>query len=134
MNLDNYIWLEKRQKIGDDVVQQQKKLVDMPPEELINAYEHCKKMLYNQSSETPGRYGVLKLISEQRDKCGVELFLRYLDKERKMSRFSLLEVLKISNKDFSFLISFFSSLLESSNNQSNKSRMKSNQTFLVIIY
>ena len=70
--------------------QQIKKLVDMTGEELGACYSHCKKMLFNKDSQNPGRYLVLELIADQMDKCGVELFLRYIDVNYNTSRFSLM--------------------------------------------
>ena len=115
LNINTFIWLEKREKQGDEVIQKEKKLIDMTSEELNNCYEHCKKMLYNQSSETPGRYVVLTNISDQKDRCGVELFLRWLDKEREMSRYSLLQTLNV------FI-------------ENNKELFKNNQLFLDNIF
>ena len=115
LNINTFIWLEKREQQGDEVIQKEKNLIDMTSEELNNFYEHCKKMLYNQSSETPGRYVVLTNISDQKDRCGVELFLRWLDKEREMSRYSLLQTLNV------FI-------------ENNKELFKNNQLFLDNIF
>lgn len=70
--------------------QESKKLVDMTTSELGTCYDHCKKMLFNKELQNPGRYLVLELISDQKDRCGAELFLRYVDQKHSMSRFSLI--------------------------------------------
>lgn len=88
---DNYIW--KGNKTIDEngkYQQSQKRLVDMSESELKTAYEHCKTMLFNGDSKNPGRYSVLKLIADQRNRCGAELFLRYVEMNNNLSRFTLL--------------------------------------------
>lgn len=69
--------------------QDSQKLVDMTTSELGTCYDHCKRMLFNKETQNPGRYLVLELISDQKDRCGAELFLRYIVQEHEMSRFSL---------------------------------------------
>lgn len=73
--------------------QEAKKLVDMPRSELGTCYDHCKKMLFNKDTQNPGRYLVLEIISDQKEKCGAELFLRYIEQEHNMSRFSLMNTI-----------------------------------------
>lgn len=70
--------------------QESKKLIDMPLSELGTCYDHCKKMLFNKDSQNPGRYLVLEIISNQKERCGAELFLRFLAEKHDMSRLSLL--------------------------------------------
>lgn len=70
--------------------QESKKLIDMPRSELGTCYDHCKKMLFNKDSQNPGRYLVLEIISDQKERCGAELFLRFLAEKHDMSRLSLL--------------------------------------------
>lgn len=69
--------------------QDSKKLIDMAPSDLQTCYDHCKTMLFNRDVVNPGRYLVLELISDQKDRCGAELFLRYMITNHNMSRFSL---------------------------------------------
>lgn len=88
---DTYIW--KGNKTIDEngrYKQSEKRLIDMSEKELQSAYEHCKTMLFNGDSKNPGRYSVLKLISNQRDKCGAELFLRYVESKELFTRFTLI--------------------------------------------
>ena len=75
---------------GGKYVQSEIRLVDMSSDDLAKAYDHCKKMLFNKDNQNPGRYVVLENISDQKDKCGVELFLRYIEPEHGLSRFSLM--------------------------------------------
>ena len=64
-------------------------MVDMTEQQLNGAYDHCKTMLFNKDSRNPGRHLVLNLISDQRDRCGAELFLRNIKTEKGIDRFSL---------------------------------------------
>jgi hypothetical protein len=89
--LSSFIWVGKKvfNNVTNQYIQMEKRLIDMSEEEIHNCYEHCKKMLYNKNIQTPGRYLILKDITDQQNRCGVELFLRWLDKEGKMSRLAL---------------------------------------------
>jgi hypothetical protein len=70
--------------------QEEHRLIDMGSAELISCYDHCKKMLFNKDSQNPGRYFVLETIADQKDRCGVELFLRYVREEHDMAKYTLL--------------------------------------------
>lgn len=69
--------------------QEEKYIINMLESELKSCYEHCKTMLFNQDPQNPGRYLVLEIISEQINKCGVELCLRYLHENNDLTRFTL---------------------------------------------
>ena len=104
-DITNFVW--KGSKSLDEngkYRQNEKRLVDMTERELQNAYDHCKTMLFNKDSENPGRYVVLESIADQRDKIGAELFLRYVEQNHHLVRFTLLtsinEFLR-NNKDVS---------------------------------
>ena len=89
--IENFVW--KGEKVKDQYgkyQQTEKRLVDMMEPELKKCYDHCKTMLFNFDINNPGRYTVLGEISDQKTRCGVELFLRYLEQNKGMSRFSLL--------------------------------------------
>ena len=89
-DITTFIW--KGNKVLDEngkYKQTEQKLIDMTESELNACYEHCKTMLFNKDIQNPGRYMVLDLIADQRDRCGVELFLRYIEQESELSRFSL---------------------------------------------
>ena len=96
-DLNSFVWKgEKKLDSLGEYVQFSKKLVDMDNVELKKCYEHCKIMLYNTDFKNPGRYLVLKNLSEQRDRCGVELFLRYIERREEIAitRFNLVIILK----------------------------------------
>ena len=93
-DIHSFIW--KGTKTLDEngkYKQTEKKLVDMSQSELNTCYNHCKTMLFNKDSKNPGRYIVLDIISDQRERCGVELFLRYINQENNISRFSLINLI-----------------------------------------
>lgn len=94
-DINTFVW--KNKKVLDaegKYTQSEKKLVDMSENELKNAYSQCKAMLFNNASlKDPGRYVILESIPEQKDKCGAELFLRYLEQEKGLSRFGLLNAI-----------------------------------------
>lgn len=75
-DIKSFVWKYPRKSDGtQDVV----KLIDASPEDIQKFYDHCKSMLYNTDKLNPGRYTLLDIISEQRRKCNVELFLRKLE-------------------------------------------------------
>ena len=91
-DINTFIW--KGNKVLDEsgkYRQSEKKLVSMSEYELNECYDHCKTMLFNKDVQNPGRYVVLESIAEQKDRCGAELFLRYLEQEKSLGRFTLLE-------------------------------------------
>lgn len=75
-DINSYIWKFARNK---DKVQPEIKLMDATPEQLQYFYKHCKSMLYNTDKFNIGRYPLLDLIKEQRDKCNIELFIRKVE-------------------------------------------------------
>jgi hypothetical protein len=102
-DIHSFIWkgTKKLDKNGK-YIQSEKLLIDMDENELQHCYNHCKTMLFNKNSRHPGRYLVLDLIATQKNKCGAELFLRWVDQEKSISRFSLMNMLidfKSKNKD-----------------------------------
>lgn len=93
-NINSFIWkgskvLNKEGKY----TQSEKKIIEMTEFEMLECYEHCKTMLFNKNTQNPGRWLVLDEISDQRDKCGTELFLRSLEQNNKITRFTLLEMI-----------------------------------------
>lgn len=75
-DIKSFVWKLARKSDG---TQEEIKLVDATPEQLNKFYKHCKSMLYSTDKLNPGRYVLLKIIEEQRNKCNVELFLRKLE-------------------------------------------------------
>lgn len=100
-DINTFVW--KNKKVLDaegKYTQGEKRLVDMSENELKNAYSQCKAMLFNNASlKDPGRYVILESIPEQKDKCGAELFLRYLEQEKGLSRFGLLNAINEFHKN-----------------------------------
>ena len=91
VDINTFIW--KGNKVLDEqgkYKQTEKKLTAMIEYELNECYDHCKTMLFNKDIQNPGRYVVLETIADQKDKCGAELFLRYVDQKNNLSRFTLL--------------------------------------------
>lgn len=72
----SFVWKLARKSDG---TQEEIKLIDATADQLNSFYKHCKSMLYREDKVNPGRYVLLKIISEQRKKCNVELFLRKLE-------------------------------------------------------
>jgi len=94
VDLNSFIW--KGNKVLDDsgkYKQTEKRLVDMKEQELHACYDHCKTMLFNKDIQNPGRYLVLEIIAEQRDRSGAELFLRHVEQENELSRFTLITMI-----------------------------------------
>ena len=91
-DINTFVW--KGSKVLDEsgkYRQSEKKLVSMDERELNDCYNHCKTMLFNKDTRNLGRYIVLELIADQKDRCGAELFLRYINQKSTLSRFSLLD-------------------------------------------
>ena len=90
-DINSFVWKGvKELRTDGKFVQVEKRLVDMPEKELKGCYDHCKKMLFNQDSQNPGRYLVLELVADQKNRCGAELFIRFIEQEKEISRFSLI--------------------------------------------
>lgn len=103
-DINSFVWKGVKTLDADGRYRQnERRLVDMNQYDLNVCYDHCKKMLFNKEPQNPGRYVVLDLISEQKDKCGAELFLRYVEQEHNLSRYTLMSHIsnfKKTNKDF----------------------------------
>ena len=57
-------------------------MMDMSPEELQKAWDHCESMLYNKNKWNPGKYVIQNNIKNLYNNCNAELFLRYILYER----------------------------------------------------
>lgn len=75
-DIKSFVWKFKKQSDG---TQPEILLIDATPEQLKSFYDQCNSMLYNTDKKCPGRYILLDLIREQRDKCNIELFLRKIE-------------------------------------------------------
>ena len=73
-DIKSFVWKLARDKQTGE--QEEIRLVDATAEQLNRFYAHCMSMLYSEDKLNPGRYVLLDIIKEQREKCNVELFLR----------------------------------------------------------
>ncbi len=78
-DFSSFIWKGEKIKEGDRYVQTDERIDEMTPERLKECHSHCKKMLYNDDPHHFGRYNVLEEVTEQINKCNVELLLRYYE-------------------------------------------------------
>lgn len=78
-NFSSFIWKGEKRKEGNKYVQDNEKIADMSPERLKECWIHCEKMLNNDDPKHLGRYNVLDEVTEQINKCNIELFLRYCE-------------------------------------------------------
>lgn len=92
-NVNNYVWKYEKVKEGNNFIQKTVKLVDCSIEELKKFYDYCNLMLNNGSKNNPGRYVFMEIVDEQIAKCNTELFLRWLQKENKINKFSFMNVI-----------------------------------------
>jgi hypothetical protein len=93
-DINSFVWKGKKVIKDGEVFQEEKKLKDCTPEELLTFYNHCETMLYNKDKENPGRYVLLDIIKEQRNKCNAELFVRWLEKDKDTPRFVFMSALR----------------------------------------
>lgn len=75
-DIKTFVWKFAK---GADGTQPEIHLVDATPEQLQTFYNHCKSMLYSTDKTNPGRYVLLDIIKEQREKCNIELFTRKME-------------------------------------------------------
>lgn len=94
-DINTFIWKGRKVEVNGQLVQEEKRLVDCSEEELRTFYNHCESMLYNDSKEYPGRYVLLDIIKDQRERCNAELFLRWLEQERSVPRYTFLASLRV---------------------------------------
>lgn len=94
-DINTFIWKGRKVEVNGQLVQEEKRLVDCSEERLRTFYNHCESMLYNDSKEYPGRYVLLDIIKDQRERCNAELFLRWLEQERSVPRYTFLASLRV---------------------------------------
>lgn len=90
--LKSYIWQEKIEGSEDKFVK--RPLIEYDEVKLQEFYNLCYEMLYNKSSEKPGRIRVLTDITLQKKSCNIMLFLRYIRKRYDKTEFTLYEMLR----------------------------------------
>lgn len=76
-DVKSFVWKLAKNKQTRE--QEEIRLVDATEDQLNQFYTHCISMLYSTDKSNPGRYVLLNIIKEQREKCNVELFLRKLE-------------------------------------------------------
>jgi hypothetical protein len=90
----SYVWKGRKEKdASGNFVQEIVNLMDAEEKQLRGFYNHCISMLYNQDRQSPGRRPLLDIIQSQKDRCGVELFLREAEAEG-TSRYTIIESIK----------------------------------------
>ena len=77
-DINSFVWKGAKKEVDGQFVQEEIRLMDATEEQLNSFYEHCRSMLYNTSEKDPGRYVLLDIIKDQRQRCNTELFLRWL--------------------------------------------------------
>jgi hypothetical protein len=89
-----YVWKGRKIRHDDGTIEQEEVVLMDATEEQLNGYHaHCISMLYNKDHQNPGRYPLLQIIQSQKDRCGVELFLR--ESEAKgTSRYTIIDSIK----------------------------------------
>ena len=65
-DVKSFVWKKARDKASG--IQEEIRLMDATPEELNQLYAHCHSMLYSTDKVNPGRYVLLDIIKEQREK------------------------------------------------------------------
>ena len=78
-DFSSFVWKGEKRKEGEKYIQDNEKIADMSPERLKACYNHCEKMLHNDDPHHLGRYNVLDEVTDQLNKCNVELLLRYYE-------------------------------------------------------
>ena len=93
---NNYVWKGRKERNPDGTFSQESfRMMDCEEPQLRKFYNYCITMLYNQDKKTPGRRPLLDIVQSQKDRCGVELFLRE-EEARGNTRFTILESIKKS--------------------------------------
>lgn len=96
----SYLWKGKKKYFADGTVEQDViKLVDTTEEQLQSFYNHSYQMLYNESADNPGRYPLLETVKVQRDRCGAELFVRYLRRSQQSPLAYLMSLRNLINNN-----------------------------------
>lgn len=93
-DINSFVWKGRKNEVNGVLVQEEIRLVDASERELTSFMEHCDSMLFNTDKDHPGRYVLLEIIKDQRNRCNTELFLRWLEVEKLIPRFRFLETLR----------------------------------------
>lgn len=89
-DVNSFVWKGKKSKSGQSEV----KMMDCTPEELRSFYKHCESMLNSTDRKNPGRNVVYNQIQDQKNRCTTELFLRWLNSEKNISKYAFLNSIR----------------------------------------
>lgn len=79
-DVNSFIWKLPKKEVNGEIVQDSIKMMEATPEQLNEFYNHSLSMLYNTDSKrNPGRFKLKQIVNEQRHKCNVELYIRYVE-------------------------------------------------------
>lgn len=101
-DVNSYIWKGPKKEVNGEIMQEVVPLMSATEEQLNRFYKHCWSMLYNTDKENPGRCILMDIIKDQIERCNCELFLRWLESEKKYPRFTFVTTIRNvldSNKD-----------------------------------
>lgn len=82
-DINTFVWKGPKKEVNGKIVQEEVALKDATEEQLRRFLAHCNSMLYSKDKDNPGRYTLLSIIKEQRDKCNAELYVRWLENKYK---------------------------------------------------
>ena len=93
--IETFVWKGEKHPQADGSFSQDKiLLVDCTEKQLQEFYDHCNSMLNSDDHVHPGRKVLLDIIKDQRNRCNAELFIRYIEKEEKIPRYSFMASLR----------------------------------------
>lgn len=101
-DVNSYIWKGPKKEVNGEIMQEVVPLMSATEEQLNRFYKHCWSMLYNTDKQNPGRCILMDIIKDQIERCNCELFLRWLESEKKYPRFTFITTIRNvldSNKD-----------------------------------
>ena len=82
-DISTFVWKGPKKEVNGKIVQEEIMLKDASDVQLREFYAHCMSMLHSKDKENPGRYTLLSIIRDQRDKCNAELYIRWLENKYK---------------------------------------------------
>ena len=82
-DINTFVWKGPKSEVNGKLVHEEIMLKDASEVQLREFYKHCVSMLFSKDKENPGRYTLLSIIKEQRDKCNAELYVRWLENKYK---------------------------------------------------
>ena len=99
--VQDYIW-----KYGRDLDYAEVNMVDCSISELESFKTQCNTMLYNTDKAHPGRRVLIDIIKEQRLKCNLELFVRWLKSDLHTATYVFVESMQefIKNNEVEYPI------------------------------